>query len=227
MKRQLEALIPGAQLEWQQVTPHLRGLLIEPDSGSRPLPPETESAVMAAPPFWSLLWPSGECLCRLLTPQLLQGRRVLDFGAGCGLVAVAAGLAGAAEITAVDCDPVSCLASKVNAAGNGFNLRVENWWEGENFDTILLADLLYDESNLPLLASLTEAAPEVLVVDSRLRELKHPNFCHLGTWKGGVAVPDLDPHGEFGTLNCWYHGGRAGEWQLALETMVASRRIQC
>lgn len=215
LRAHLESLIPGACLEWQQITATLEGLLIEPDSGSRPLPPNTESAVMEAPPFWSLLWPSGECFCRLLTPDLVEGRSVLDFGAGCGLVAAAAALAGASRVAAVDCDPASQLASRVNAAHNGASVEVREWWEGEPFDTVLLADLLYDESNLPLLDALSQAADEVVIIDSRLGELKRPGFHHLGT-RAGVAVPDLDPHREFGTLNFWYYGQRPSRWRSVL-----------
>lgn len=49
----------------------------------------------------------------------LQRKRVLDFGSGSGILAIAALLLGAREATAVDIDPQALLASRENAAANG------------------------------------------------------------------------------------------------------------
>src|SRR5690606_29942998 len=49
--------------------------------------------------------------------------RVLDFGCGSGVLAIAAALHGASGIDAVDIDPAAVRASSANAAANGVALR--------------------------------------------------------------------------------------------------------
>lgn len=51
-------------------------------------------------------------LARILPAELLRGQRVLDIGCGSGLSAVAALRLGAAEVTAIDLDPVSVATAK-------------------------------------------------------------------------------------------------------------------
>jgi predicted nicotinamide N-methyase len=73
------------------------------------------------PPFWSAAWPGGQALARYVLdhPKLVAGRAVLDLGAGSGLVAVAAALAGAERVVASDIDPFAMTAIALNAAANG------------------------------------------------------------------------------------------------------------
>lgn len=72
------------------------------------------------PPFWSVAWPGGQALARYLLdhPELVAGRLVLDLGSGSGLVAIAAGMAGAAAVIAADPDPMAAAAIVLNAAAN-------------------------------------------------------------------------------------------------------------
>ena len=74
-----------------------------------------------APPFWAYPWAGGQALARhvLDHPGGVRGRRVLDLASGSGLVAVAAALAGAATVTAVEVDELAVAATAVNAAANG------------------------------------------------------------------------------------------------------------
>lgn len=58
---------------------------------------------------------------RLVSP----GERVLDLGAGSGILAVAAALLGAGSVLAVERDPYACRAARRNAAANGVGERVE------------------------------------------------------------------------------------------------------
>ena len=53
----------------------------------------------------------------------LAGRRVLDYGAGSGVLAIAAALHGAGAIDALDIDPAAVAATVANAAANGVALR--------------------------------------------------------------------------------------------------------
>src|ERR1700730_14054584 len=49
------------------------------------------------PPYWAFAWAGGQALARFILdhPDEVRGRRVLDFGAGSGLVAIAAMKVGA------------------------------------------------------------------------------------------------------------------------------------
>ncbi|SDP34192.1 Predicted nicotinamide N-methyase [Klenkia soli] len=74
-----------------------------------------------ASPFWAAAWVGGQGLARYVldTPDLVAGRTVLDLGAGSGLVAVAASLAGAERVLASDVDPYALAVIPLNAAANG------------------------------------------------------------------------------------------------------------
>lgn len=77
------------------------------------------------PPFWAFAWAGGQALARYLLdhPDEVAGRRVLDLGAGSGLVAIAARLAGASSALAVDIDPFCAAAIALNAEANGVTVE--------------------------------------------------------------------------------------------------------
>lgn len=79
------------------------------------------------PPYWAFAWAGGQALARhvLDHPPLVRGRSVLDFGAGCGLLAIAAAKAGAAAVTAAEIDPFAAAAISLNAALNAVEVDVE------------------------------------------------------------------------------------------------------
>src|SRR6266581_1789142 len=84
-----------------------------------PLVPEIRLhlATEVTPPYWAFAWAGGQALARFLLdhPERVAGRAVLDFGAGSGLVAIAAAKAGAASVTAADIDPFAAAAIAANA----------------------------------------------------------------------------------------------------------------
>jgi predicted nicotinamide N-methyase len=102
------------------------------------------------PPFWAAAWPGGQALARYVLdhPQVVAGRRVLDLGAGSGLVAVAALLAGASGVLASDIDPYSHTAIGLNAELNGVSgIDVVGDVLGGDppeIDVILAGDVCYD-----------------------------------------------------------------------------------
>ena len=73
------------------------------------------------PPFWAFAWAGGQALARFVLdhPEVVAGRRVLDFAAGSGLVAIAAARAGAARVEAADIDPF--------ARGHALNAPRTGW----------------------------------------------------------------------------------------------------
>src|SRR4051812_34394836 len=54
------------------------------------------------PPYWAFAWAGGQALARYILdhPHEIAGKRVLDFGAGSGLLAIAAAKAGGAPVVA-------------------------------------------------------------------------------------------------------------------------------
>ena len=56
------------------------------------------------PPYWAWPWAGGQALARFVLdhPEIVRGRSVADIGAGGGIVAIAAALAGARSVVAID-----------------------------------------------------------------------------------------------------------------------------
>jgi predicted nicotinamide N-methyase len=103
-------------------------------------------------PFWAFPWAGGQALARhvLDHPDLVAGRRVLDFASGSGLVAIAALRAGAAEVVAVDVDPFCRAAVALNAALNGVTVPFR---AGDplhaplpDCDVVLAGDVFYERA---------------------------------------------------------------------------------
>jgi len=103
-----------------------------------------------SPPYWAYPWPGGAALARyfLARPEAVQGRRVLDLGAGSGIVGIAAAKSGAREVIAaeVDCNAIAAL--RLNAEANGVAIRVvaEDMTCGEPpaVDLVAVGDLFYE-----------------------------------------------------------------------------------
>lgn len=94
-----------------------------------PLWQATESFLQAnnlPPPYWAFPWVGGQALSRhiLDTPELVRGKRVLDFAAGCGMTAIAAAMMGAETSQAAEIDAVAAAAIALNAAANGVRVEV-------------------------------------------------------------------------------------------------------
>lgn len=60
-----------------------------------------------------------------LEAEALDGRNVVDFGCGSGILAIAAAILGAADVRAVDIDPQALIATDANAARNGVRLQLQ------------------------------------------------------------------------------------------------------
>jgi predicted nicotinamide N-methyase len=127
------------------------------------------------PPFWAFAWAGGQALARMVLDrrELVRDRRVFDLATGCGIVAIAAALAGAREVVAVDLDPLACAAARLNAARNGATIEVV---EGDlvavdlgGAEVIVAGDVFYDREAsarfAPRLAALARRGARVLVGD--------------------------------------------------------------
>jgi predicted nicotinamide N-methyase len=195
------SLLPGTELKlW----------LIDAENMDRAFSPEETRRILEEPPYWCFCWASGLVLARWLAehPEWVRGKRVLDFGAGSGVAAIAAAKAGAAEVVACDLDPLAIAACRANAALNEVELSysLDFFSEADRFDLIIVADVLYDRANLPLLDQFLSRGRQALVADSRVKDFQHPLYQHLGqldacTW------PDLAEPAEFRLVNL-YHASR-------------------
>lgn len=101
------------------------------------------------PPYWAFAWAGGQALARYIldNPQTVSGKRVLDFGSGSGLVALAAARAGAASVFAADIDRYAAAAIALNAQANHLPLEVTTddiIGRDENWDAILCGDMCYE-----------------------------------------------------------------------------------
>ena len=127
-----------------------------------------------APPFWAFAWPGAQVLARMLLdrPEHAQGRRVLDFAAGCGLAALAACSTGAAIVEAAEIDPLAVAAIGLNAAANGLDvIALDRDVVGEacRWDLILCGDVCYEAPMtrhiLPWLRAMAAAGAAVWIAD--------------------------------------------------------------
>jgi predicted nicotinamide N-methyase len=127
------------------------------------------------PPFWAFAWAGGVGLARYVLdhPELVAGARVVDFACGGGVVAIAAAMAGAPRVEAVDVDPFAIAAVRVNAAANGVEVHAEArdplGDEPPAASVLLAGDVFYDRAMTarvgPWLRAAAAAGTRVVVGD--------------------------------------------------------------
>jgi predicted nicotinamide N-methyase len=121
--------------------------------------PTTRLAALAAEdeagfgaPYWAYYWAGGLALARhvLDRPAVVAGRRVLDLGAGSGLVAIAAARAGAASVIAAEIDRYAIAALRLNIAHNAAAVVVADadltHGPPPPVDVVLVGDLFYERA---------------------------------------------------------------------------------
>lgn len=107
-----------------QAPPHAPELVLHLADEITPIWRLTEEAleeIGLPPPFWAFAWAGGQAVARYVldNPEIVAGRRVVDFASGSGMVAIAAMKAGAASALAADIDIFCEAAVTLNAAANG------------------------------------------------------------------------------------------------------------
>ena len=208
----LSELLGDAQLRAQTLPgTAIKLWLIDPANMDRCFSPEETRLILEEPPYWCFCWASGLVLARWLAehPEWVRGKRVLDFGAGSGVAAIAAAKAGALEVVACDLDPLAIASCQANAALNDVQLSysADFFAEADRFALIIVADVLYDRANLPLLDQFLSRGREALVADSRVRDFQHPLYQRLGILEA-CTWPDLAEPAEFRHVSL-YHAERA------------------
>jgi predicted nicotinamide N-methyase len=179
----------------------LRRLLEQEDDGSDDTRPEPQ------PPYWAYAWAGGAVLARYILdkPSVVAGKRVLDLGAGSGLVGIAAAKGGAGAVIAAEIDRNGAVALGLNAAANGVAIGIA----GEDItagpppavDLVLAGDVFYEQEvgqrMIPFLDRCLAAGIEVLIGDpgrawlprSRLRLLAEYQVPDFGGNGGGEPKP--------------------------------------
>ena len=178
----LQRTLPDAELEITRLpaVEQIQLALINTDFQTGPLPADAMHRVIANPAYWAFCWGSGLALARwiLSSAEFVANKRIVDVGCGCGVGAIAAKLAGAAEVVACDNDPDALMVTRANAELNGVDLHyADDVTElSGHFDLILMADVLYDKSNYPLLETVKDLATDIIVADSRIQSIDDPSF---------------------------------------------------
>ena len=148
------------------------------------------------PPFWAFAWPGGQALARhvLDHPEIVAGKRVLDFAAGGGIAAIACAMAGAASVEAAEIDPLAVAAIRLNAAENRVSVTAlskdvvgaECRW-----DLILCGDVCYEAPMtlhiLPWLEAMAAQA-EVWVADPGRAYLPGEGLARFADYKVATSL---------------------------------------
>lgn len=211
LNRLIQKMHPQASVNVQTLPdcPNISLWLIEPESMNRAFSQQEVEQIQAYPAYWAFCWASGQVLAQavLSNPEWVAGKRVIDFGAGSGVVAIACAMAGAERVIACDIDHNALDACQKNAELNSVEVELHDDLFTLNSETDLLiaADVLYDRANLSFLEVFREKAPEVLIADSRIRDFHFPPYKTMSTYSSHT-VPDLDESDEFRHVTL-YHAG--------------------
>jgi predicted nicotinamide N-methyase len=183
---------------------------------------EQLGAAQIAPPYWAFAWAGGQALARYLldNAHLAAGRRVLDLGAGGGLVAIAAKKAGAAHVLAADIDTLALAAITLNGMANG----VEVATTGQDVlaappggcNLVLVGDLFYErplaERVLGFLQAAGQGGAEILVGDPERAYFPARHFDRIAEYAVPVSLELEDAESK-----------RTGVWRLGAAARAAAR----
>lgn len=152
----------------------------------------------APAPYWAFEWGGGGALLKHLAahPETVRGKRIVDLGAGSGIVGLAAARHGAASVHAIDPNPLSAIATALNAEANRLPISTQTSDDLDGApppaDMILAGDVFYDADlaarMLPHLVRCADAGIDVLIGDpfrkplplDRLEEIARYNVRDYG-----------------------------------------------
>ncbi|WP_417813863.1 class I SAM-dependent methyltransferase [Thalassospira alkalitolerans] len=158
------------------------------------------------PPYWAFAWPGGQAITRYILdhPELVRGKKVLDFACGGGMQAIACVMAGADSILANDIDPVAITATRLNATRNDveFDTTTENFVGTQSttrrWDVIFAGDVCYQQDMadavLQWLMNEARLGARVILADPGRTYAPTQNIDELETYDVPVdiAVEDTD-----------------------------------
>jgi ribosomal protein L11 methyltransferase len=121
-------------------------------------PPQARQLIRLDPglAFGTGTHPTTRMCLRWIAQHPPQGQRVLDYGCGSGILAIAAALFGAAHVDAVDIDPAAVESAATNAQANGVSIHPGLPEQASGRYQLVLANILATPLRLlaPLLCSL-------------------------------------------------------------------------
>ncbi len=156
------------------------------------------------PPYWAWPWAGGQALARFVLdhPDAVRGRSVVDIGTGGGIVAIAAALAGARSVVAIDIEAYAVEACRLNAEANGVELEVREEdpaGTDDGWEVVLVGDLWYEPELAarmePWLRSLAGRGATVLTGDLGRVYLPASGLATLATYTVPTTI-DLEDAGS-------------------------------
>jgi predicted nicotinamide N-methyase len=167
---------------------------------------EAEAGTRLAAPYWASAWLGGQAVARFVLdhPEVVAGRSVLDLAAGSGVAAIAAGLAGAARVTANDIDPYAAAAIDLNAKTNCVDIEVScaTMLDADvDVDVVLVGDAFYGgqlaDMALTVLERATARGARVLIGDPGRAHLPLGRLETLATYAAAEAASASDAELEW------------------------------
>lgn len=113
-------------------------------------------------PYWAELWPSSTILANFIAADTRPRSRVIELGAGVGLVSIAAAMVGH-QVTATDYYKDALAFARANAfrnLGHEIDTVLVDWRavpeQLPRFDVVLASDVLYESRYAPLVAGVVD-----------------------------------------------------------------------
>jgi ribosomal protein L11 methyltransferase len=112
--------------------------------------------------------------------DLRGGERVIDYGCGSGILAIAAALLGAGEVLATDIDPQALASTRDNALANGATVRVLGTDEPLGSADVVLANILANPLKVlaPALAGLLRPGGRLVLAGLLERQIDEVSACY-------------------------------------------------
>lgn len=160
-----------SQFQPVEITPHF---YIVPSWHEKPENADYAIALDPGLAFGTGSHPTTHLCLQWLASQNLKGKRILDYGCGSGILAIAAAMIGADVVVAVDIDAAAIEASQYNALKNNVHLtagmpELAQEQRGDGYD-IVVANILSNPLKVlaPLLCAMLREDKSVLLLSGIL-----------------------------------------------------------
>ncbi|MFT7109172.1 MAG: putative nicotinamide N-methyase [Psychrobacter glaciei] len=168
--------------------------------------PEQVDSIWGNMPYWAFAWSSGRALAKYIldNPQLVKDKTICDFGAGSGIVALAALNAGAKAAWVCDLDQQALLASQLNAIENGMHVfTCTDVSEVIDLDLLVVGDVLYDPRNHKLAEHLFSQRLPLIWAESEA-QTKLTHYGPVASYQA-QTYPNLGGFDEHQDIHIYHH----------------------
>jgi len=207
LKQQIQGLFNSRLVQLDVPMLPLKLWLLDPNTHLDARASQSIEAIWSNMPYWAFVWSSGHGLAQhiLSNPVLVKGKVVADFGAGSGVVALAALKAGAAKAIVVDNDPHALIACRHNAELNQLEVATAKSLEqAGNVDLLLVGDVLYDPQNHILAQTLFAQETPFIWAESQA-QTKLADYQPVNRIQGDT-LPNLGNFDEHRFIHIYQHG---------------------